>query len=230
MKKTVLVIVLLFTLAGCNKPLSKDAVLKRMDTQEKKIDSYSLDMDISVNTSSYGQKDSSTVEMSTEVDRKNNSYHIDLTSAEGEDFEFIVTSGKAFLEDRPGVWKKTAKVDAKEFSKQVDYSVPLEIIRLVSEDLEMETTQDVYHFTYEGYDKKLFKMLKKYYNVSFTGFDTDEDLTIELGIYVDKQSFNVQEMKIKIIGKNKKGKVIIKIESELDDFNKIEKIEVPDEK
>lgn len=94
----------------------------------------------------------------------------------------------------------------------------------------METTQDVYHFTYEGYDKKLFKMLKKYYNVSFTGFDTDEDLTIELGIYVDKQSFNVQEMKIKIIGKNKKGKVIIKIESELDDFNKIEKIEVPDEK
>lgn len=75
-------------------------------------------MDISVNTSSYGQKDSSTVEMSTEVDRKNNSYHIDLTSAEGEDFEFIVTSGKAFLEDRPGVWKKTAKVDAKEFSKQ----------------------------------------------------------------------------------------------------------------
>lgn len=229
MKKFVLVFALLFTLAGCNKSLTKETVLKRMDAQESKVDSYTLDMDLSVKVSALGQKNNSTVEMSSDVDRKNNGYSIDLVNADGEDLEIIIKDGKAYLEDRPGVWKKTAKVDVKEFSKQVDYGVPLELLGLVSEDLVFETTDDEYCFSYEGYDKKLYKILKKYYNVSFNGFDTEDDLTIEMNIHVDKKSFNVREMKIKIIGKNKKGKVIVSISSEFDNFNTIEKIELPEE-
>lgn len=229
MKKFVLVFALLFTLAGCNKSLTKEATLKRIDAQESKVDSYLLDMDISVKISALGQKNNSTVEMSSEVDRKNKGYNIDLTNAEGEDLEIIIKDGKAYLEDRPGVWKKTAKVDAKEFSKQVDYNVPLELLGLVSEDLGFETTDDEYHFMYDGYDKKLYKTLKKYYNISFTGFDTEDDLTIQMDINVDKKSFNVKEMRVKIIGENKTGKVIIGINSEFEEFNTIEKIELPEE-
>lgn len=229
MKKIVLVVALLFTLAGCNKPLTKENVLKKMETQETKVDSYSLDMDLSVKVSALGQKNNSTVEMSSEVDRKNNGFHIDLLNADGEELEIIIKDGKAYLEDRPGVWKKTAKVDAKEFSKQTDYSVPMELLNLVSDSLELETTDEDYHLVYEGYDKKLFKTLKKYYDVSFTGFDTDEDLTIEMDVRVDKKTFNVKEMNIKIVGENKKGRVVISIDSELDNFNKIDKIELPEE-
>lgn len=229
MKKIVLVVALLFVLSGCNKPLTKENVLKRMDTQEAKVDSYSLEMDLSVKINALGQKNSSTVEMSSEVDRKNDSFQIDVLNADEEELEIIIKDGKAYLEDRPGVWKKTAKVDAKEFSKQIDYSVPLELLSLVSDSLDLETTDEDYHLVYEGYDKKLFKTLKKYYNVSFTGFDTDEDLTIEMDIRADKKTFNVQEMNIKIVGENKKGRVVISIDSELDDFNKIEKIELPEE-
>lgn len=229
MKKFVLVFVLLATLVGCNKPLTKEATLKRMDAQESKIDSYSLDMDLSVKVSALGQKNNSAIEMSSEVDRKNNAYSIDSTNADGEELEFIIKDGKAYLEDRPGVWKKTAKVDAKEFSNQADYSVPLELLGLVSEDLEFETTDDEYHFMYDGYDKKLYKTLKKYYNISFTGFDTEDDLTITMNVSVDKKTFNVKEMVTKVIGENKKGKVIVSIDSEFDNFNTIEKIELPEE-
>ncbi|MGX7262691.1 DUF6612 family protein [Enterococcus crotali] len=229
MKKFVLVCVLLFTLSGCNKPLTKEAALKRMDAQESKVDSYSLDMDLSVKVSALGQKNNSTVEMSSEVDRKNNGYSIDLTKADGEELEVIIKDGKAYLEDRPGVWKKTAKVDAKEFSKQVDYSVPLELLGLVSEDLGFETSDDEYHFIYDGYDKKLYKTLKKYYDISFTGFDTDEDLSIQMNVIVDKKSFNVKEMKIRVLAENKKGKVVVSVDSEFDNFNTIEKIELPEE-
>ncbi|EOI00371.1 hypothetical protein UAY_01474 [Enterococcus moraviensis ATCC BAA-383] len=229
MKKIVLVFALLITLAGCNKTLTKETALKRMEAQENKIDSYELDMDLSVKVSALGQNNNSSVELSTEVDRKNNRYRSDVINADGEELEVIIKDGKAYLEDRPGVWKKTAKVDAKEFSRQADYSVPLEVLGLVTEDLNFETTDDGYYFTYEGYDKKLYKTLKKYYNISFTGFDTTEDLTIKMDINVDKKSLRVQETMIKVIGKNEKGKVSINIDSQYDQFNSIEKIELPEE-
>lgn len=229
MKKIVLVFALLITLAGCNKPLTKETALKRMEAQENKIDSYELDMDLSVKVSALGQNNNSAVELSTEVDRKNNRYRSDVINADGEELEVIIKDGKAYLEDRPGVWKKTAKVDAKEFSRQADYSVPLEVLGLVTEDLNFETTDDGYYFTYEGYDKKLYKTLKKYYNISFTGFDTTEDLTIKMEINVDKKSLRVQEAMIKVIGKNEKGKVSINIDSQYNQFNSIEKIELPEE-
>lgn len=229
MKKIVLFFALLVTLAGCNKPLTKEAALKRMDTQESKVDSYSLDMDLRVKVSALGQKNNSSVEMSSEVDRKNSAYSIDSTNSNGEELEIIIKDGKAYLEDRPGVWKKTAKVDAKEFSKQVDYSVPLELLGFVSEDLGFDSTEDEYYFTYDGYDKKLYKALKKYYNISFTGFDTEDDLSIAMNMSVDKKSFNVKESNIKVIGENKKGKVVVSVDSEFDHFNTIEKIELPEE-
>lgn len=226
-KKLPLILAAILLLSGCSKPLDKDGVLKKMEEKQDKIESYQLNLDMSVDVKgSDGEKAYSELNLSADIQSKKEAYQIKMANDE-EEKEVVIKDDKAYLKEEDNSWEEAEKKEAKALISQTDYRLFSKIINAVSDELTLKTKDKEYLLSYEGNSQKLFKILQKYYNVSFTGIDVEKDMTINLDARVDKKTLNLKELAIVLTAINDSGKVVIEITMELDEFGNIKDIKAP---
>lgn len=229
MKKSLpLILTVIVLLAGCSRPLDKAGVLKKMENNQSKVESYQLDLGMNVDVkTSDGQKDYSEMELSADIQAEKEAYHMTMENDDAKK-EIVIKADKAYLKDGDDSWEDLDIKEAKALIVQTNYETFTKMIQSVSDDLTLKTEDKDYVLTYEGNDKKLYKMLQRYYNVSFSGVDFEEDGTINLDARVDKKTLQLKELSFVLTAVNDDGKVVMEITMELDQFNAIKEIKLPD--
>ncbi|MGY3777403.1 DUF6612 family protein [Isobaculum melis] len=231
MKKSLpLILTVIVLLTGCSAPLNKDGVLKKIEEHQSKIDSYQLELGMSVDVKgNNGEKAYSELNLSADIQSKKEAYQINMSNDQ-EAKEIVIKDDKAYLKNGDDSWEEAEKKEAKALISQTDYQVFTKLINAVSDELKLNKKDADYLLSYEGDSQKLFKLLQKYYNVSFTGVDVEKDVTINLDAKVDKKTFNLKELAIVLTALNDSGKVVIEITIELDKFGQIKDIKAPTSK
>lgn len=237
MRKTIMMLLIstVFIILGACGDLDQDEVMEEVKDHTDDVESYHTLWDFQVELHEGMSVEESTAEMDLDVDEPDNAMKGSITEGDGEDDstdEYYIADGMTFENEKGWGWDsfRNEEMDIQDVGDDltIAYSKISTMLDEMEDELDMETDDDYYIFTFNGVSEDVFDAQDDPYSLEVSGIDEDEIIQ-DLKIKVDKDSFNIEEIENTIEADDNDAELEMSIKHNFSDINDVDSIEVPEE-
>ncbi|MFD1414866.1 DUF6612 family protein [Oceanobacillus jeddahense] len=236
MKKIVTLLViflLLLLMAACSQGDNEEEILENTLQSSQDVYQYAADFDmrIYVETSDQSQTSNNSAQAEIILSEDPVASYQHLTQEE-DGAEKTTTAyridNEAYVQDDGGSWRK---VDVMEEETMFEPSYPeiVSILEAVEDYAVFDSSDSAYTYTYSGFDREVYDAFETPFNVELTGFDIDEDVSLDFTMHVNETEHYIENMEYNIYAENNMGNLEMNFQITYEDINDIDPIEFPEE-
>lgn len=236
MRKTImttLTATIALTLGACG-DLDQDEVMEEVYEHNDEVESYHTLWELDVEVHDERSVDESTAKMDLDVVESDNA--MKGTMAEGDDEtgspnEYYITNDTTYENEKGWGWDSYPNdemgIDDVHDDLSIAYNKIATMLHDIEYDVDMETDDDFYIFSFDGSSQDVFEAQDEPYNLEVTGFN-DDDINQDLTMKVNKDTFDIENIENTITAENYGGELEMHIEHAFSDINEVDPIDVPE--